>query len=179
MRIFARLLVLLPLRWVERVWASVTVPNFGNDDVALNGGGDAGDDPYSVIGKDAGQDREVVKIFMTVALGAASEGEAKNSCRRRHGIYSNVFEQLLDSTRRLYPKLQLFSGWAPYGQNLDGKIIKDVMLEGARQAIVALPIHDAVAVQQKHIEWAKKQMLASWGKITGTEGLARVKVDLP
>jgi hypothetical protein len=116
---------------------------------------------------------------MTVALGAASEGAAKNSCKLRHGIYSNVFEPLLDSTRRLYPKLQLFSGWAPYGQNLDGKIIKDVMLEGVSKGIVALPIHDAVAVQQKHIEWAKKQMLASWSKITGTEELARVKIDLP
>jgi len=147
--------------------------------LALNGGGDAGEDPYSVIGKDAGQDRDVAKTFMTVALGAASEGAAKNSCKLRHAIYSNVFEPLLDSTRRLYPKLQLFSGWAPYGQNLDGRIIKDVMLEGVREGIVALPIHDAVAVQQRHIEWAKKQMLASWGKITGTEELARVKVDLP
>ena len=86
---------------------------------------------------------------------------------------------MLDSTRKLYPKLRLFSGWSPYGQNLDGRIIKDVMLAGVRQGIVALPVHDAVAVQQKHIEWAKEQMLASWDKVTETKGLARVKVDLP
>ena len=147
--------------------------------LALNGGGDAGEDPYAAIGEAAGQLREVVKTFMTVALGAASEGEAKNSCRRRHGIYSKVFETILNSTQKLYPKLRLFSSWAPYGQNLDGRIIKDVMLAGVRQGIVALPVQYAVAVQQKHIEWAKKQMLASWDKVTETKGLARVKVDLP
>ena len=147
--------------------------------LAMNGGGDAGDDPYSAIGEDSDQNRDVIKAFMTVALGSHSEGEAKNSCRRRHGIQSKAFEAILLSTQKLFPKLDLFSGWAPYGQNLDGKIIKDVMLEGARQGIVTLPIHDAVAVQQKHLEWAKKQMLVSWDKITQTKGLARVKVDLP
>jgi len=57
--------------------------------------------------------------------------------------------------------------------------MKDVMLEGARQRIVTLPIHGAVAVQQKHLEWAKKQMLVIWDTITQTKGSARVKVDLP
>ena len=147
--------------------------------LALNGGGDAGEDPYAAIGEAAGQDRDVVKTFMTVALGAASEGEAKNSCQRNHNIYSKAFGSLLNSTQKLYPKLQLFSGWSPYGQNLEGKIIKDVMLEGIKEDIVALPIHDAVAVQQEHIEWAKAQMLANWDKITETKGLARIKMDLP
>ena len=147
--------------------------------MALNGGGDAGEDPYSAIGEEAGQPREVVKAFMTVALGSSSAGEAKNSCQRNHNIYSKAFGSLLDSTQKLYPKLQLFSGWSPHGQNLEGKIIKDVMLEGIKEDIVALPIHDAVAVQQEHIEWAKEQLLASWDKITETKGLARVKVDLP
>ena len=53
------------------------------------------------------------------------------------------------------------------------------MLEGIKEDIVCLPVHDAVAVQQEHIEWAKEQLLASWDKITETKGLARVKVDLP
>ena len=147
--------------------------------LALNGGGDAGEDPYTAIGEYAGESREVVKAFITVALGSSSQGEAKNSCRRRRKIYSKAFEAILHSTQKFYPALNLFSGWGPHGQNLEGKIIKDVMLEGARRGIVVLPIHDAVAVQQKHLEWAERQMLASWGKITDTEGLARVKVDLP
>ena len=53
------------------------------------------------------------------------------------------------------------------------------MLEGIKEGIVCLPVHDAVAVKQEHIEWAKAQMLTSWDKITETTGLARVKVDLP
>ena len=116
---------------------------------------------------------------MTVALGSSSAGAAKDSCQRNHNIYSKAFGSLLKSTQKLYPRLQLFSGWSPYGQNLEGKIIKDVMLAGIKEGIVCLPVHDAIAVQQEHTDWAKEQMLASWDKITETKGLARVKVDLP
>ena len=116
---------------------------------------------------------------MTVALGSSSAGAAQDSCQRNHNIYSKAFGSLLNSTQKLYSKLQLFSGWSPHGQNLEGKIIKDVMLEGIKEGIACLPVHDDVAVQQEHIEWAKEQLLASCDKITETTGLARVKVDLP
>ena len=37
-------------------------------------------------------------------------------------------------------------------QNLEGAILRDVLLQGVGKGFVVLPIHDAVAVQQKHEE---------------------------
>ena len=36
------------------------------------------------------------------------------------------------------------------------------MLEGIKKDIVCLPVHDAVAVQQQHQDWAKEIMLETW-----------------
>ena len=61
------------------------------------------------------------------------------------------------------------------------KLIKELPMVNppAKSTIHAILDRHGLVKPQKHIEWAKKQMLASWSKITGTEGLARVKVDLP
>ena len=39
------------------------------------------------------------------------------------------------------------------------QILKQVMVEGVEQGIVALPVHDAVAVTQDNADWAKEAML--------------------
>ena len=44
--------------------------------------------------------------------------------------------------------------------------------------IAALPVHDAVAVQQRHERWAVDAMLESWDNHIG-HGRARLKVDRP
>lgn len=80
---------------------------------------------------------------------------------------------------KVFPKLELFSGWGLYAQNLEGQILKQVMLEGIKKDIVCLPVHDAVAVQQQHLDWARDTMLECWDRQMETNGLARVKVDLP
>jgi hypothetical protein len=121
----------------------------------------------------------MVKAFMTVAMGASSELSAINALCQQHGFTTKALKALTAATRKVFPRLELFTGWGLYAQNYEGQILKDVMLEGIKEGIVCLPVHDAVAVQQEHIEWAKAQMLASWDKITETKGLARVKVDLP
>ena len=46
----------------------------------------------------------------------------------------------------VFPDLDLFSGWGIDGQNSEGQILKQVMLEGIKKDIVCLPVHDAVAV---------------------------------
>ena len=38
------------------------------------------------------------------------------------------------------------------------------MLEGIEQAIVSLPVHDAIAVKQGDAEWAMEAMSRLWGK---------------
>ena len=93
------------------------------------------------------------------------------------GYSGKAVNALIKATNKRFPTLELFSGWGLFAQNLEGQILKDVLLEGVKKDIVCLPVHDAVAVQQQHIDWAKEQMVESWNKITGTRGLSRVKVD--
>ena len=54
------------------------------------------------------------------------------------------------------------------------------MVEGVEQGIVALPVHDAVAVTQDNADWAKEAMLRAWFEHANTEGSearSRVKAD--
>jgi len=95
------------------------------------------------------------------------------------GINGEQFETLTEAALRVFPKLELFSGWGLFAQNLEGQILKRVMLEGIKKDIVCLPVHDAVAVQQEHLEWARDTMLECWDREMRTSGLARGKVDLP
>lgn len=56
------------------------------------------------------------------------------------------------------------------------------MLEGVDKGIVALPVHDAVAVVQGNEEWAKEAMLRAWfehANSTGSVAKSRIKVDYP
>ena len=54
------------------------------------------------------------------------------------------------------------------------------MVEGVEQGIVALPVHDAVAVTQDNADWAKEAMLRAWfehANAGGGEARSRVKAD--
>ncbi len=152
--------------------------------LGFNGGTHAGDTPYEDIASEAGlvgidtEVRSKVKSFITFAMGSSSEGETRSLCRL-NGISDTKFEALVTAAKKLYPKLELFTGWGIYAQNLEGQILKQVMLEGIKKDIVCLPVHDAVAVQQEHLNWAEETMLECWDRQMETSGLARVKVDLP
>ena len=52
----------------------------------------------------------------------------------------------------------MFEGWGLSAQNLEGAILRKVMLEGIEQGIVSLPVHDAIAVKQGDAEWAEEAM---------------------
>ena len=95
------------------------------------------------------------------------------------GINGEQFETLTEAALRVFPKLELFSGCGLFAQNLEGQILKRVMLEGIKKDIVCLPVHDAVAAEQKHLEWARETMLECWDRQMDARGLARVKIDLP
>jgi hypothetical protein len=76
----------------------------------------------------------------------------------------------------------LYVGFGVNAQSLEGQILKQVMLEGVEQGIVALPVHDAVAVTQDNADWAKEAMLRVWFEHANSgSGVAssRVKVDYP
>ena len=138
----------------------------------------AGDTPYEDICHEAGvAGRDAVKRFMTIAMGASNETSGKRRLSL-DGFNREVVDRIHAGTLRRYPKLELFKGWGIFAQNFEGQILKDVLLEGIKEDIVCLPVHDAVAVQQKHQNWAKEVMLETWQEhMDGVR--TKVKVDLP
>ena len=146
--------------------------------LAHDKGVDAGATPQEDIGEAAGGlTRVKVKEFITVVMGADDAGRAASRCALA-GINGQDFQRLTDATKRVFPDLDLFTGWGIHGQNYEGQILKRVMLEGIKN-IVCLPVHDAVVALQEHLVWAEETMLECWDRHMETSGLARVKVDLP
>ena len=142
---------------------------------------DAGDNPYEDIMAIAGiEDRDLVKLFITAALGAANKRAAQSSWNKK-ALGSENFVALGQAVKQRYPKLILFDDWGINAQNLEGAILRDVMLQGVDKGIVVLPVHEAVAVQQKHEEWAVVTMLEAWSRVAARGGAARarVKADRP
>jgi hypothetical protein len=140
---------------------------------------DAGHTPYEDIGSASGiNDRASVKAFITRAMGADNRDAAMNSCKTE-GITNVMFEALEAACAKLYPDLKLFIGWTHQAQNLEGQILKKVMLQGVDEGIVCLPIHDAVAVPKRHQFWAVKTMMKTWTDAVGCDVKPRVKVDTP
>ena len=146
--------------------------------LAFNAKEYAGETPYEDICIEAGvASRDMVKKFITVAMGASDEKSGKSRLRL-DGFSSDVIERIHKGALKRYPKLELFNGWGIFAQNYEGQILKDVMLEGIKEGIVCLPVHDAVAVQQQHQNWAKEVMLETWQEHMHGVG-TKVKVDLP
>ena len=140
---------------------------------------DAGHTPYEDIGSASGiNDRASVKAFITRAMGADNRDAAMNSCKTE-GITNVMFEALEAACAELYPDLQLFIGWTHQAQNLEGQILKKVMLQGVYEGIVCLPVHDAIAVPKRHQFWAVKTMMRTWTDVVGCNVKPRVKVDKP
>ena len=88
------------------------------------------------------------------------------------------FIALESATMTIYPRIKLFDGWTHQGQNLEGQILKKVMLKGVDEGIVCLPVHDAIAVQRRHESWAAKRMIGTWTEVVGCHVKPRVKVDV-
>jgi len=150
--------------------------------LAVFSGEDAGETPYEDIGEIAGiENRRVIKTFITIAMGASTESAAEKACRTEH-IDRKSFELLKTATLRRYPSVILFRGFGIHAQSLEGQILKDVMLAGAKAGKVVLPVHDAVAVVQEDAEWAQDKMLEAWARHANSKGStarARLKIDLP
>ena len=143
---------------------------------------DAGETPYEDICELAGiDDRQRIKNYITRAMGADSRGAARGACLSE-GITHKQFDAIEAALLKRYPKVSLYTGFGVNAQSLEGQILKQVMLEGVDKGIVALPVHDAVAVTQDNADWAKEAMLQAWFEHTNSRGSkahSRVKVDYP
>jgi hypothetical protein len=150
--------------------------------LAVMAGEDAGETPYEDICELAGlEDRQRIKNYITRAMGADSRATARGACFSE-GITHEQFDVIEAAVLKRYPKVSLYTGFGVNAQSLEGQILKQVMLEGVDKGIVALPVHDAVAVTQDNAEWAKEAMLKAWFEHTNSKGPAaksRVKVDYP
>jgi hypothetical protein len=138
---------------------------------------DAGDTPYEDIGELASEtDRSVVKAFITRAMGASDRASAANSLREQR-VTNARFEALEAATYKRFSGIKLFDAWTHQAQNLEGQILKKIMLQGVEKDIVCLPVHDAVAVQQRHEQWAVEAMISTWSEVVCSDVKPRVKVD--
>jgi hypothetical protein len=150
--------------------------------LAVIAGEDAGDTPYEDIGELAGiEDRQRIKNYITIAMGSSSREDARGACYKE-GISNSLFNVIEAAVLKRYPRLSLYTGFGVNAQSLEGQILKQVMLEGVEQGIVALPVHDAVAVTQDNADWAKEAMLRAWFEHANSGGgvaRSRVKLDYP
>ena len=150
--------------------------------LAVIAGEDAGDTPYEEVGELAGiEDRQRIKDYITRAMRSSSKEDAIGACYKED-ISNSLFDVIEAAVLKRYPKVGLYTGFGVNAQSLEGQILKQVMLEGVEQGIVALPVHDAVAVTQDNADWAKEAILRAWFKHANSRGSvarSRVKVDYP
>ena len=112
-----------------------------------------------------------------MSVSSCNDNRSSRKVRRADGD----FQAIEAATNKRFQMLKLYDDWGIHAQNLEGAILRDVMLQGVDKGIVVLPVHDAVAVQQKHEEWAIGTMLEAWSRVAASGGAARarVKVDRP
>ena len=123
-------------------------------------------DAYEPIVHESGVSRDQVKAFINIALNNESF-EATRDVVARSKPYTSHAEskQIADAFDKLYPKLNLHCRFALVAMQLEGLILKDVLLRGVKAGILALPIHDAVAVEFDHQDRAKDTMEDAWQSV--------------
>ena len=123
-------------------------------------------DAYEPIASESGVERKKVKAFINVGLNNQNF-EATKHVIARIDPYVSYDEsiKIAEAFHKLYPNLDLHCGFALTAMQLEGLILKDVLLRGVRAGILALPIHDAVAVEFEHQDWAKDAMEDAWQSV--------------
>jgi len=143
-------------------------------------------DAYAPIAYEAGVDRSVVKAFLTVAMNCKNFHQARHAARESSSALTmNECKRVTEGFEKVYPNVLLFHKNMNYGalaQNVEGSIMRHVMLTGMKDDVMTLPIHDAIAVPQKYSEWAESAMAAAWEYTAhhwDASAKASVKVNWP
>jgi hypothetical protein len=132
---------------------------------------------------DVSQDTDVfiskVKDYFRVSLSSSNRQKAlmafKDMDQANTGLDFNILEQWMVHN---LPKIPLYSGWSKVAMNIEGEIIKNVMLKGVYEEKVVLPIHDAIAVKLEDAEWGANIMHEAWVEVMG-EDYCEVDIDYP
>ena len=123
-------------------------------------------DVYAAIAEEAKVARNSVKGFFTVAMNCPSFEKAHHAARETsYRVPCEDCKAVYKAFEAIYPGIQLFSEGINFGviaQNLEGRILRKVMLKDVQENIFALPIHDAIAVEPDHMSWAFDAMRVCW-----------------
>lgn len=130
--------------------------------LAVNGRDVIGDDAYQPIAEMAGVDRKSVKSFVNVALNCENYVEARNTAALKLSVPQNDSLEISYAFHNLYPNLNLFGKFSLIAMQLEGQILKQVMLRGVKDNVLALPIHDALAVESHNADWAEAMLRECW-----------------
>ena len=123
-----------------------------------------GTDAYREIANLARVDRQTVKSFFTAALNCETYERARSGAR----VPDKFGRDIMEAFERLYPKAQIFNGERPFGLvgfQLEGEILQIAMRQLRLLDVFALPIHDAIAVNEKNYELAKSSMEDAWNHV--------------
>ena len=110
-------------------------------------------------------ERKKIKAFINVGLNSESFEATKHVAARAFQVSHADSTKIAEAFTKLYPNLDIHCGFALTAMQLEGLILKDVLLRGVKNGILALPIHDAVAVEFDHQDWAKDTMEDAWQSV--------------
>lgn len=136
-------------------------------------------DAYGPIAEESGVRRNKVKAFINVGLNSQSFEATKQVVAREFQVSHADSAKIAEAFAKLYPNLDLHCEFALTAMQLEGLILKDVLLRGARAGILALPIHDAVAIEFDNQDWAKDAMEDAWQTVMSAfHSTARTQVSI-
>ena len=111
-----------------------------------------------------------VKHYCQNAFSCSSREEALSSFKKNHPNGDELdFNAVEEFMHGLYPDLPYYEGWSVWAMNVEGEILKQVMLDGVKNGVVTLPVHDAIAVQARNECWARERLKHHWNLIVGVE----------
>ncbi len=145
-------------------------------------------DFYQLIADESGQSRANVKWLIMKMIGAPGRSITLAADIDEDDYFESKFvmtekeRELIEAViQRLFPDLyaEFYKDIGVVLQGLEGDIMLDAMCDLVDKGIVSLPIHDALYVEQQHIEDAEKALKKSWKKNLGVSFEPFVDVDTP
>lgn len=134
---------------------------------------------YNEVALDTGVFVSKVKGYFRVALSSGTRKSALGAFTNMDQINTALdFNLLEDWVRRNLPNIPLYESWSKIAMNLEGEMVKYVMLLGVKYQKVVLPIHDAIAVKVRDAEWAKNAMHLAWLEVM-REDYCEVDIQYP
>lgn len=137
-------------------------------------------DPYAEIAVSADVTREQVKFLLTRAFGAKD----RRLDLKDNGIFIISPPQrtkIEEVTKELYPEVfdALYKGMGSAYQSLEGAVLMKAMSSLIDLDIPSLPIHDAIMVQQEHVDQAKNALENAWMNVLNVNFRPYTTIDMP